>query len=84
MTNNASAFDTLQAARDLKAAGIETAQAEAIASKMGEAADTARAGLVTKADLTAAIAALETPITNRLYAAVFAASGIVIAAVKLL
>ena len=37
MTNNASAFDTLQAARDLKAAGIESDQAEAIASKMGEA-----------------------------------------------
>ena len=51
---------------------------------MGEAADTGRADLVTKADLTAAIAALETRITNRLYAAVFAAAGIVIAAVKLL
>ena len=84
MTNNASAFDTLQAARDLKAAGIESDQAEAIASKMGEAADTGWADLVTKADLTAAIAALETPITNRLYAAVFAAAGIVIAAIKLL
>lgn len=84
MTNNASAFDTLQAARDLKAAGLESDQAEAIASKMGEAADTGRADLVTKADLTAAIAALETRITNRLYAAVFVAAGIVIAAIKLL
>lgn len=82
MTNNASAFDTLQAARDLKAAGIESDQAEAIASKMGEAADTGRADLVTKADLTAAIAALGTRLTNRLYAAVFAAAGIVIAAIK--
>ena len=88
MTNNASAFDTLQAARDLKAAGIESEQAEALASKRGEAADTGRADLVTKADLTAAIAALETRLTNRLYAAVFAAAGIaagiVIAAIKLL
>ena len=83
MTNNASTFDTLQAARDLKAAGIESDQAEAIASKMGEAANTGRAGLATKADLTAAIAALGTRITNRLYSAVFAAAGIVIAAVKL-
>ena len=84
MTNNASAFDTLQAARDLKAAGIESDQAEAIASKMGEAADPGRADLLTKADLTAAIAALETRITNPLYATVFAAAGIVIAAIKLL
>ena len=84
MTNNASAFDTLRAAPDLKAAGIKNAQAEAIASKMGKVADSGRANLVTKADLTAAIAALETRITNRLYAAVFAAAGIVIAAIKLL
>ena len=83
MTNNASAFDTLQAARDLKAAGIESDQAEAIASKMGEVADTGRADLVTKADLTAAIAAFGSRITNRLYAAVFVAAGIVIAAIKL-
>ena len=84
MTNSASAFDTLQAVRDLKAAGIESDQAEAIASRMGEAADTGRADLVTNADRTAAVAALGTRITDRLYAAVLAAAGVVIAANKLL
>jgi hypothetical protein len=52
----AAAFDTLKAARDLEAAGLEQRQAEAIAAAI-------RAGqgeLATRADLATAIAGLET------------------------
>ena len=53
----ATTFDTLTAARNLEAAGIERRQAEAIAEGMREAADAAagadRADLATKADLEA-------------------------------
>ena len=52
---SAATFDTLTAARELEAAGIERRQAEAIAEGMREAADAAasadRAELATKADL---------------------------------
>ena len=53
----ATTFDTLTAARNLEAAGIERRHAEAIAEGMREAADAAagadRADLATKADLEA-------------------------------
>ena len=44
-------FDTLGAARDLEAAGIERRQAEAIAEGMRRAVGADRAALATKADL---------------------------------
>ena len=47
----ASTFDTLAAARDLEAAGIERRQAEAIAEGMRRAAGADHDALATKADL---------------------------------
>ena len=44
-------FDALTAARDLKAAGVEAEQAEAIAEGMRRAAGADRADLATKTDL---------------------------------
>ena len=48
---SAVAFDTLTAARDLEAAGIERRQAEAIAGTVRTAAAADREALATKADL---------------------------------
>ena len=48
---SAAAFDTLTAARELEAAGVERRQAEAIAEGMRRAAGADRAELATKADL---------------------------------
>ena len=48
---SAAAFDTLTAARDLEAAGIERRQAEAIAGTVRTAAAADRDALATKADL---------------------------------
>ena len=48
---NTATFDTLTAARELEAAGIERRQAEAIAEGMRRAADADRGDLATKADL---------------------------------
>ena len=48
---SAATFDTLSAARDLEAAGIERKQAEAIAEGMRRAAGADRGELATKADL---------------------------------
>ena len=47
----ATAFDTLAAARDLKAAGIEPEHAEAIAEGMRRAATANRDALATKSDI---------------------------------
>lgn len=47
---NARTFDTLTAARKLEAAGIERAQAEAIAEGMRHAAAADRAELVTRGE----------------------------------
>ena len=49
---NASTFDALTAARELKAAGVESAQAEAIAEQLRAAAAADHHALATKADLT--------------------------------
>ena len=49
----ASTFDALAAARDLKAAGIDAEQAEAIAEGMRRAAGADRADLATKGDIDA-------------------------------
>ena len=64
-------FDTLKAARDLKAAGLEEAHAEAIVSTMGRAmsenlatkADIKALEQTTKADLTALEQALKADLT---------------------
>ena len=50
-------FDTLTAARELEAAGIERRQAQAIAEGMRRAASADRGDLATKADLAALIGA---------------------------
>ena len=44
-------FDSLTAARELKAAGIEAGHAEAIAAQLRTAADADRSELATKADI---------------------------------
>jgi len=44
------AFDTLDAAREMKAAGVEERQAEAIALQMGRASKADRGELVTRAE----------------------------------
>ena len=84
---NTATFDTLTAARDLEAAGIERRQAEAIAEGMREAADAAagadREALATKTDLAevrADLAALEARLTWRLVGIAAA----IVAAVKLI
>ena len=48
---NTAPFDTLSAARDLEAAGIERRQAEAIAGTVRQATAADREALATKADL---------------------------------
>ena len=48
---NASTFDTLSAARNLEAAGIERAQAEAIAGAMRDAQGADRGDLATRGEL---------------------------------
>ena len=76
-------FDTLTAVRNLEAAGIDSRHAKAIVSSIGYA----REDLVTKADLAAAVAKIETQIeraTNRTLLAVSAVGGVIIATVKLL
>ena len=47
----ATAFDPLAAARDLKAAGFESEQAEALAAQLRFAAGADHADLATKADV---------------------------------
>ena len=54
----ATAFDPLAAARELKAAGFESEQAEALAAQLRSAAGADRDDLATKADLDAKIDAL--------------------------
>ena len=49
----ATAFDPLAAARDLKAAGFESEQAEALAAQLRVAAGADHADLATKADVAA-------------------------------
>ena len=84
---SAATFDTLTAARELEAAGVERRQAEAIAEGMRRAAGADRAELATKADLAgvrdelrADLAALEARLTWRLVGIAAA----IVAAVKLI
>lgn len=64
------AFDSFQAARALQAAGVDRAQAEAIADAIQQRQDYAtRSDLAElRAELRADMAALETRLTNRIYA----------------
>lgn len=77
-----SAFDTLEAARALEAAGMERRQAEATAGQLRAAAGADRDELATKAE----IARLETKIENagnRMMIAQLAIAGSLFAALKL-
>ena len=74
------AFDTLATARDLEAAGVERAQAEAIAGAVRKAAGADHEELATRTD----IASLETKIANLradIYRALWMQGGIIIGAV---
>ena len=71
----ASTFNPLEAARDLKAAGIEAEHAEAIAEGMRRAVSADRDELATKA----ALAALEARMTATLYRALWFQGGAIIA-----
>ena len=73
-------FDTYTAAKHLREAGFDERQAEAAVSMVRDAVGADRGELATKADLTAAIAALEARLTWRL-AGIAAA---IVAAVKLI
>ena len=55
----ATAFDPLAAARDLKAAGFESEQAEALAAQLRVAAGADHADLATKADVAALRSAMK-------------------------
>ena len=84
---NASTFDTLTAAQDLEAAGIERRQAEAIAEGMRRAASADHAELATKADLTTTVATLRTELATletRLTWKALGIAGLILAAVKLI
>ena len=79
-------FDTLALARCLEAAGVANGQAQAIAAGIRDA----RADLVTKADLDAALAALESRqeaklanAANRMLLGNIAIAGLLFAALKL-
>ena len=63
---SAAAFDTYTAAKRLRAAGFDERQAEAAVSMVRDAVGADREALATKADLAAAIAALEARLTWRL------------------
>ena len=74
------AFDTLETMRDLEAAGVERAQAEAIAGAVRKAASAGYEELATKTD----IASLETKIANLradAYRVLWMQAGAIVAAV---
>ena len=71
----ATTFDPLAAARDLKAAGFEQEQAEALAAQLRDAAGADHADLATKAD----IAAIEARMTATLYRALWIQGGAIVA-----
>lgn len=74
-------FDTLEAARDLKAAGLAEPHAEAIVTTMSRAVSE---NMATKADLKAGLSALEQRITIRLGGLIVAGVGFLAALIKLL
>ena len=60
----ATAFDPLAAARDLKAAGFESEQAEALAAQLRVAAGADHADLATKADVAALRTAMKADVAE--------------------
>ena len=74
-------FDTYAAAKALREAGFDEAQAEAAVAMVRDAVTE---GVATKADLRAEIVGLETRLTIRLGGLVIAVGGLVVALVKLL
>ena len=74
-------FDTCAAAKALREAGFDEAQAEAAVVMVRDAVTE---GVATKADLRAEIVGLETRLTIRLGGLVIAVGGLVVALVKLL
>ena len=81
---NANTFDTLAAARDLEAAGVERRQAEAHAEALRVAVESTRGDLATKADLRAEIAQLETRLIKWGIGIALGAAGLAVAGIKLL
>ena len=83
---NAATFDSLSAARRLKAAGMEENQAEAIAVIMYETIVANREELLTKTDLVAFEVRIEAELAsafNRMTLTMLAAMGALFAALKL-
>ena len=79
----ANTFDTLSAARDLEAAGFESAQAEALAAQLRIAAGAVHDALATKADFGTTIAGLEGRICRALWMQGAAIAGLILAAKRL-
>ena len=83
---NATAFDSLSAARRLTEAGLEQGPAEAIAETMREATATNGEDLATKTDLTVLEVRLKAEISataNRVIVIILVALGTLFAALKL-
>ena len=80
-------FDTLTAARDLEAAGLERPQAEAIVKTMRESGQADFANLVTEVDIAkihTAIANLETRLLRWIVGTILTTAGVTVAIVRLL
>ena len=78
----ATSFNALEVARELKAAGIESGQAEVLAEAMRKAAGADRDELATRADIAAMktdMAAMESRICSTLYRALLIQGGAVVA-----
>ena len=75
------AFDTLEAVETLREAGVEEKQAKAIARTMRDAVTE---GVVTKADLRAAVAELKADMFKAVIGIVVANAGLTFAIVRLL
>lgn len=72
----ASAFDTLQAAKQLEGCGFKREQAETVAAVV----QSAQGDLATKADLKAALAELKTDVLNTMTTRALSIAGLVAAA----
>ena len=80
-------FDTLTAAHDLEAAGLERPQAEAIVKTMRESGRADFANLPTKVDIAeihTAIANLETRLLRWIVGTILTTAGVTLAIVRLL
>ena len=80
-------FDTLTAAHDLEAAGLERPQAEAIVKTMRESGRADFANLPTKVDIAeihTAIANLETRLLRWIVGTILTTAGVTVAIVRLL